>query len=110
MISTDDSKRLRLRGDALDEDVERQDADPPIGPPTLLAKTTTLATYPTTAQCFFACLPLTLLGTEAEGAPGAISAGDSPFFALNLGGSIPPSGTQIVTTFVGNRWVFRYDA
>ena len=110
MIPLDDSKRLRLRGDALAEDVERQDADPPIGAPTLLAQTTTRTTYPATAQGFFACLPLTLLGIETEGAPGAISPGDSPFFALNLGGSIPPSGTQIVTTFVGNRWVFRYDA
>jgi hypothetical protein len=110
MFETDDAKRLRWRGSALADDLGRQDPEPPIGAPTLLARTTTLSAYPSTAQCFFACQPLTLLGAEVEGGAGTISQGNSTFFALNLGTTVPPAGTQVVTTFVGNRWVFRYDS
>jgi hypothetical protein len=80
------------------------------GAPAMLALTTTLSTYPTAAQSYFACLPLTLLGTEVEGGPGTVTPGSATFFALNIGSTIPPAGTQVFTTFVGNRWVFRYDA
>ena len=38
-----------------------------------------------------------------------IATDGNTFFALNLGTAIPPQGTPIVATFVGNRWVFRYD-
>lgn len=110
MSDSDDAKRLFTREDALADDVKRRDSDPPLGSPSLLAYTTTLKTYPTTSLSFYACLPLTLLGAEVEGGPGTVSAGDAVFFALNLGSSVPPSGTQVLTTFVGNRWVFRFDA
>jgi hypothetical protein len=110
MLEADDAKRLRLRESALADDLGRQDPEPPIGAPTLLARTTTLKAYPSTAQSFFACQPLTLLGAEVEGGPGVVSQGNATFFALNIGTTVPPSGTQVVTTFVGNRWVFRYDA
>ena len=110
MLESDDARRLTVRDSALAFDVVRRDSDPPVGSPSLLARTTTLTSYPTTAACYFACLPLTLLGTEVEGAPGTVTTGYSTFFALNLGSTVPPSGTQVLTTFVGNRWVFRYDA
>lgn len=110
MIASDDAKRLRLRGDAINDDLSRQDVDPAIGAPSLVAKTTTLSAYPTSAKCFFACVPQVLLGAEVEGGAGSLTPGDSTFFALNLGGTAPPVGTQILATFVGNRWVFRYDA
>jgi hypothetical protein len=109
MLETDDAKRLRMRETTLADDLGRLDSAPPIGAPSLLASTTTLRTYPTTAQCFFACQPLTLLGAEVEGGPGALTVGTDTFLALNLGSSVPPVGTQILATFVGNRWVFRYD-
>ena len=80
------------------------------GAPAMLALTTTIQTYPTDAQAYFACRPLILLGNEIEGGPGNVTPGSDTFFALNIGSSIPPSGTQVLVTFVGNRWVFRYDA
>jgi hypothetical protein len=110
MLDSDDAKRLSLRDDALTNDLKRGVVDPFVGSASLLAKTTTIQTYPTAVQSFFACLPVILLGTESEGSPGVVYPGTSTFFALNIGSSIPPSGTQVVASFVGSRWVFRYDA
>lgn len=110
MSFRDELTRLAARDLALLDETKRRDVDPSLSPPSLLARTTTIATYPTAAQVFYACQPLQILGTEVEGAGGLVSVSNSNFFALNLGGTIPPPGTQILTTFVGNRWVFRYDA
>jgi hypothetical protein len=110
MMDVDDAKRLILCERALADEVNRQESDPPIGAPSLLACTKVLTSYPTTAQCFFACEPLTLLGPEVEGGSGVVSTLDATFLALNLGSAIPPIGTQVVSIFVGNRWVFRYDS
>jgi hypothetical protein len=110
MLDSDEIKRLFIQDGALTDDVKREVVDPFVGSPSLLAKTTTIQIYPTTVQSFFACQPVTLLGTEAEGNPGVIYPGTSIFFALNIGSSIPPTGAPIVASFVGSRWVFRYDA
>ena len=109
MINSDDAKRLLIRELGLADDVKRRDTDPSLGLANLLARTTTLKTYPATAQCYYACQPLKLLGAEVEGGPAIVSAATATYFALNVGSAIPPSETQVVTTFVGNRWVFRYD-
>ena len=77
--------------------------------PSCLALTTTKASYPTDAHVFFAVRRLDLLGDEVEGGPGNVLASPDLFYALNIGSTIPPSGTQVLVTFVGNRWVFRYD-
>jgi len=106
----DDAKRASLRDTALADDLRRRDSDPALGAPSLLAQTATINTYPATPQCYFACTPVTLLGPEVEGGPGDATPGTQPFFALNLGSTVPPNGTQVLVTFVGNRWVFRYDA
>jgi hypothetical protein len=110
MIDADNARRLFARETTLTDDLTRGDLNPAFGSPSTLAQTTTISTYPTTAQSYFACLPLMLLGTEKEGAAGVLTLGSATFFALNLGSTVPPSGTQVLTTFVGSRWVFRYDA
>lgn len=81
------------------------------GRDTLLARTTTIASYPTAAATFYALLPLVLTGAEVEGGPGTVTPAiaAAAFLAWNLGSAVPPSGTQVVATFVGNRWAFRYD-
>jgi hypothetical protein len=110
MINQDDFKRLRdLEGASVD-DINRRDLNPAFGSPSILASTTTISVYPTSAQSYFACMPLTLLGTEKEGSPGVTTPGYAPFYALNIGSTVPPSGTQVLTTLVGSRWVFRYDS
>ncbi|HSQ57466.1 MAG TPA: hypothetical protein VLM40_17220 [Gemmata sp.] len=109
MIDREPDARERLLDRSLSEDVVRRDTDPAIGSPTALARTTMIVTYPTTAHCYYACQMLNLLGTEVEGSPGVLTESDALYLALNLGGGVPPPGTTVLTTFVGNRWVFRYD-
>jgi len=107
--SLDEAKRLRGRDVALLDGLSRRDRAPSFGSPSLVAQTTTIKTYPTSARRFYACVPQTVLGVEVEGGPGTLSPGPSTFFALNLGTAIPPAGTNILATFVESRWVFRFD-
>jgi hypothetical protein len=76
----------------------------------LVAQTTTVATYPTTAAVFYACNPVQITGSEAEGAtPNLQTDTSTVLYALNLGGQIPPIGTFLVMHAAGGRWSFRYD-
>jgi hypothetical protein len=106
----DDAKRLRVRDEAIADilTVVPSPADP--GGPCLVAQTVRISTYPTSAQQFFACSPVAVLGAETEGGQATLSAFPATFFALNLGGIVAPVGTYVLVSFVGNRWVFRYDA
>jgi hypothetical protein len=105
----DEAKRLRIRDVTLVDEFSQMGRDPSLGMPCLVASTKKLSSYPTSAQSFFACSPLTVLGLEVEGGTGTLTLGSSTFFALNLGSAVPPMGANIVVTFVDNRWVFRYD-
>ncbi len=110
MFNPDDVGRLFAREVTLADDLKRRDSDPTLGLPNLLAETTTLARYPSSAPCYYACRPVTLMGAEVEGGAGVVSAATGTFFALNLGTAVPPPGTQVLAARVDNRWVFRYDA
>ena len=105
----DDARRLRIDGADLLDNLTRHDRDPSFAMPCLVAQTKTLSSYPSAAQKFFACAPLTVLGPEVEGSAGTITPGSATFLALNLGSAVPPAGTNIVATFVDSRWVFRFD-
>ena len=107
--SLDEAKRLRIRDEALLDWWSRSDSHPSFGSPSLVAKTKTIQTYPTTAQKFYACEPQTVLGKEEEGGAGTLTSGQASLFAFNLGTAIPPVGTAVLATFVESRWVFRYD-
>lgn len=107
--SRDDAKRLRGLDATLSVEFSQTGRDPSLGLPCTLAQTTTIKSYPTVAQSFYGCTPLTVLGAEVEGGEGTLTSGSSTFFALNLGATIPPAGTNILVTFVDNRWVFRFD-
>jgi hypothetical protein len=105
----DDSKRLREVDVALGVELSQAVRDPSPGMPCLLAQTTTISSYPSSAQNFYACTPLSVLGAEDEGGQGTITPGSSTFLALNLGTAVPPAGSKVLATFVDNRWVFRFD-
>jgi len=105
----DEAKRLRIGDAALSDGMTRLGRDPAFGMPCVAGQTKALASYPTSAQRFYACAPITVLGPEVEGGAGTVTAGTSTFFALNLGPAIPPVGTNILATFVDSRWVFRFD-
>jgi hypothetical protein len=109
MSAYDDAKRLRIRGSVLAEESLRSPSSESWGAPSLVAQTISLGSYPATAASFYACCPRTVFGPEIEGGAGTLSTQAGRFFALNLGSTIPPTGTDLLVTFVGNRWVFRYD-
>jgi hypothetical protein len=84
-------------------------ADVP-GSSALLAQTTTVRTYPTTAAAFFAVVPCSIDGAEVEGAAATyVPLTGSVTYALNLGTQIPPNGTTVLCHGIGGRWCFRYD-
>jgi hypothetical protein len=104
----DEGQLLRSRArDALDQ-LDNRPQDTGGSPGSLLCVTATQTTYPTSAGVFYYVIPVALLGTQAEGSPGVTTADPSGFYALNLGTTIPPVGTQVLVTRVPNRWVFPY--
>lgn len=102
---------IRDRHQAEQRGLDRKTGRAPEGAAALLAQTSTVSTYPTTASAFFACLPTDIDGSEAEGASATyVQESSTVFYAWNAGTQIPPVGTAIVCHAVGGRWVFRYDA
>lgn len=105
----DDVVILRRRDADLDDAVGRMES-PLIGTSgSLLVQTTTITTYPTSAARFYAVQPVWPSGTESENTAGSFTNETDKFLALNIGASIPPSGTKVLIESVGGRWVFRYD-
>lgn len=109
MTPDDEAERLRDDDNEWDDDSTREPHESSPGAACLVGTTTALASYPTAAQAFYACKPNLITGTETEGAAGTLTPGTKTFLALNLGKTVPPSGTTVICTFVENRWVFRYD-
>lgn len=109
MVGSDDATRVRAADASLLAAITREIRGSAFAATCLVARTTTIAAYPTTAASFYACNPVTVLGAEVEGGAGTKTVGSSTILALNLGSAIPPAGTEILATFVGCRWVFRYD-
>lgn len=106
---SDEARRLREFDDQIDEDLSRIDAGLyDEGAPAIVGRTTTLVSYPASANVYFALNPVTVLGAETEGGAALLSYGSNHFMALNLGSIVPPNGTNVLCTYVGNRWVFRY--
>ena len=105
----DEAMRLRI-GDAEVAAALARAVEDGHGSATILAKTVTVSSYPTAAASFFGCQPVSVLGAEAEGGPGSLTVITQTFYALNLGSTVPSSGTYVLCTFTGNRWVFRYDS
>jgi hypothetical protein len=105
----DEARRLEAMAVGLRDEQLRALPAFPAGAPCMLAQTTAISAYPTTAAAFYACTPVSVVGSEVEGGAGTIASRPGTFLALNLGTAIPPQGTQVVVTYVG-RWVFRYDS
>ena len=79
------------------------------GSSAMLAQTTTVNAYPTSASAFYAVTPCDIDGGESEGSAATyVPRTSSVTYAFNLGTQIPPSGTMVVCHAVGGRWCFRY--
>ena len=100
-------ERMRDAEDALDA---VSDHGSQFGSAAILGITTTVTTYPTTPNVFYAVNPQYLTGNDVESAtPTFVTDTSTVIYALNIGSTIPPNGTEIVASAVGGRWVFRYD-
>ena len=104
----DDVERLLRRQDEADDDATRDRGAAGAGSPVILGKTTTVGTYPTTAGRYYWITPNDVTGAETEGGTGTLTGLSGRFLALNIGSAIPPSGTAVLCTWIGNRWVFNY--
>jgi hypothetical protein len=105
----DESRTLRSRHSTLVDRLDASKEEPPAASRSMVVRTTTKTTYPTTANVYYACLPVDVGGIEDEGQSGTLSAGTGFIYALNLGSTIPASGKDLVVESVGGRWCFRYD-
>lgn len=99
--------RQAAHGDAWDASLAGGD---PACSAAMVAQTTKVTTYPTTAAAFYAVVPCDVDGVESEGAAATyVPRSGSIAYALNLGDSVPPQGTTVVCHAVGGRWCFQYD-
>ena len=91
----DEATKLRIRESALTEDSVRWLSDQVGGSPSMVARTVSLGSYPTSPSRYYACIPITVLGSEVQGGSGVLTAEPGTFFALNLGStdSPPPART-----------------
>jgi hypothetical protein len=86
------------------------DTTTPNGTTSVLVSTTTVASYPTSAGSFFACVPQAVDGTEAEGSAATyVAESSSVIYVYNTGTAIPTPNTMILAHLVGGRWVMRFD-
>jgi hypothetical protein len=105
-----DLRVIRDRPKAGEKTINRAPGFAPVGSVAILAQTTTVSTYPSTASAFYACVPADIDGNESEGALATyVQENSTIFYAWNAGTQVPPAGTTIVCDAVGGRWVFRYD-
>lgn len=110
MRESEDAEILRYDRQADNDAVSGRLDDAGLGRSAILARTISDGSYPATAKVFYACEILGVLGTEEEGEPGVVAAvSGSKVFARNLGGSVPPVGTEILIERIPYRWVFQYD-
>jgi hypothetical protein len=105
-----DLRVMRDRHTALADALDRSGDLDSYASAAMIAITTTVDTYPTTAGAFYAVNPQRITGTVAEGASPTYATDPSTVvYALNVGSQIPPDGTELVIHSVGGRWCFRFD-
>ncbi len=105
-----DARIERNRHQSLAIDSDRLPASGPSPGASVLAATTAVSSYPTTAAAFYAANPLEIDAVEAEGQTATFTADTTQvLYLLNLGTAVPPQGTYVIASAVGGRWVFRYD-
>lgn len=100
-----DRDRIAQLADAIDRSPYGQSE----GATLLVVKTVQETTYPAIAASTFACQVQTPGGPETEGALGSLVATTAALYAFNLGSALPPQGTLLLATQVGDRWVIHYD-
>lgn len=97
------------QAEALD-DFDRLPDDCEGGSVGVLLVTKTCAVYPTSAGQVYCCNPVAVDADNIEGATPTFTADTNVLiYAVNLGSSIPPTGTYVVGAAVGGRMAFTYN-
>jgi hypothetical protein len=96
---------LRRRHDELDAAADARRGTTVECAPAMVVQTYAKSSYPTAAKSYYACHPVKVAGTEAEGqaVTTTVDTGQTLLVA-NVGSTVPPSGTTLVATLVGSRW------
>lgn len=101
---------LRRRQDELATDADARRGATVNCAPAQVVETFTEGTYPTAAGSYFACHPVTVGGTEAEGEAVTTTVDeDRTLYVANIGSAVPPEGTDLLATLVDGRWEMRHD-
>lgn len=104
----DETRTLRRRVDAVEQELARQLEDTQTGCVCVLAQVSQIGTYPTVAAAFYALQPVRITGVIAEGTGPTLTTAGNKFLGYNLGGTVPPLGSHVLAVGAGGRWTFRY--
>ncbi len=105
-----DSRLGRLRHEALVTAVDNLPSDTG-GTVSFLGTTTTINTYPVTAQAFYAMLNTDADGVEEEGESVSFTTSDDePVMAFNLGSTVPPEGSRTIVDGAGGIFTFTWNS
>ena len=100
---------LRRRVEALQSQVDSVDTTDYGSSRTGVAITQTQSSYPAAAGRFYACKLVSVAGTEAEGNTPTYTSYGPYFWAVNIGRSIPPTGTVVDFAQQDGILYFQYD-
>jgi hypothetical protein len=102
---TSETTTLRRRHDELDAAADARRGATVNCSPSMVVITYTKGTYPTAAKSYYACHPVKVSGTEAEGQTVTTTTDTGQtLYVANVGSTVPPTGTIVLATLVGGRW------
>jgi hypothetical protein len=89
------------------DDLDSLQDTAPTGSGGIVLQTFTQTTYPTTAGAIYACNPCFVNALDTEGATATITPDTTQvIYALNLGSTVPPTGTTVIGITIGGRTSF----
>lgn len=105
----DDATQLRRRHQELVDTIDQGRPSPSGGGDSVLVKTVTVTTYPTSARAYYGVQRVKPGGPETEGGTPTFTAFGSTFYAANEGSAVPAESTMFKATLLDGRYTFRYD-
>jgi hypothetical protein len=98
-------RTLRRRHDNLEAVADQRRGTTVNCSQSLVVITFTVTVYPTVAKSYYACHPVTVAGTQAEGQTVTTTTDTTQtLYIANVGSVVPPSGTTLIATMVSGRW------
>jgi len=105
---TDDETTLLRRTEALAARLDSLNVNQTVPAESMVVKTVTVTTYPTSAQRVYGVQAYDVTATEAENQSPTYANATATFYAVNVGAAVPASGTYVVAHKVDGLWIFRY--